>query len=461
MRAVFARHKKIFFVGIGGIGMQGLALLLAAKGYTVGGSDRKAGPALDTLAHAGIRITLGHREENIAGYDILVYTLAADSQTPELVAARRAAMPCFSRADLLGYVMSYYPTRIGVAGMHGKSSTTAMLAATLQQGGIEPTVLCGAPLRPSGSSLLLGGEEVFLCEACEYKDSFLCLYPSLAVVLNCEWEHTDYFSSLAQVRASFHTYISRADTVILPADASPDCLPPTVGRRVLRFGLASFADIRACDVMYEEGCASFTYQFCGITRGHVRLAVPGAHNLQNALAVLGAAEVCRVPFPCMAAALAEYHGIARRLQVRGMWRRMTVYEDYAHHPTEVKASLAAMRLLMPPGARLFCVFQPHTYSRTASFFDDFLVSFEAADRLLLLDIYAAREENQSGVNAAALAAKISHATYAPGYSAACALLQKEGRAGDRILVMGAGDIPQIFQEMQGLCPCIPSSDVVE
>jgi UDP-N-acetylmuramate--alanine ligase len=464
MRAVFSRHKKIFFVGIGGIGMQGLARLLAGRGFTVGGSDRCQSDGVARLREAGIPVAIGHREENIQGYEVIVYTLAAERETPELVAARRAALPCFSRADLLGLLMSEYPVRIGVAGMHGKSTTTAMLADILRTALLSPTVVSGGTLGSCGTSVQPGQGRIFLCEACEYKDSFLCLYPTVALVLNCEWEHPDYFKSPGQVKASFYTYMRRAGLVILPADCPQNDLPPTGGMRVLRFGLSLAADARAVDVTYHHGCAEFTYLFCGIRRGRVRLAIPGEHNLQNALAALAVAEACHVPFATAAQALRACHGADRRLTPRGCWRGVTVYEDYAHHPTEIRASLAALRRVMEEekngredAPRLFCVFQPHTYSRTAALFDEFASSFSMADEVVFLDIYAAREQNESGVRIEDLAEATPHACYAPSFSAAAAFLTAHCRPNDLLVVMGAGDVFRLFD----LLPCNFSGDVIQ
>ena len=447
IREVLSRHKKLFFVGIGGIGMQGLAMLFSRYGFAVGGSDRTASAAVLQLREAGIPVSIGHREENVRGYEVVIYTLAADRETPELVAARRAALPCFSRADLLGFLMSQFPVRIGIAGMHGKSTTTAMLSDIFCTAMRDPTVVCGGKMGQGNVVARKGRGRTFLCEACEYKDSFLCLYPTIAVVLNCEWEHPDYFKSLAQVKASFHTYMQRAALVILPADGAPCNLPPTNGMRVLRFGLSPVADARAVSVVYRAGCAEFDYWFCGIRRGRVCLSLPGEHNLQNALAALAVAEACRIPFPLAAQALFACRGVERRLRLRGQWQGVTVYEDYAPPPTEIRASLAALRRMT--GGRLICVFQPHTYSRTAALFDDFAACFAEADEVILLDIYAAREENESGVSSKQLAAAAPRAIYMPDFGAAAAHLATHCRAGDLLVVMGAGDVFQLFDRL----PC--------
>lgn len=427
--------------------MQGLAMLFSRYGFAVGGSDRAASDVTRRLQASGIPVSIGHREENISGYEVIIYTLAADCETPELSAARRAALPCFSRADLLGFLLSQFSVRIGVAGMHGKSTTTAMLADIFTAAMRDPTVVCGGKMMPGNAVVRQGRGHTCICEACEYKDSFLCLYPTVAVVLNCEWEHPDYFKSVAQVKASFHTYMQRAALVVLPADGSPYDLPPTCGMRVLRFGLSPIADARAAAVTYHNGCAEFDYLFCGIRRGRIRLSLPGEHNLQNALAALAVSEACAIPFASAAQALSACRGVDRRLSLRGMWQGVTVYEDYAHHPTEIRASLSALRKMT--SGRLVCVFQPHTYSRTAALFHDFVSCFSEADEIVLLDIYAARERNESGVNAKALADAITNAVYMPDLSAAVAHLAERCRPGDLLVVMGAGDVFQLF----ALLPC--------
>lgn len=432
------RCKTVFFVGIGGIQMEALALLLHQRGYVVRGSDREQSAATVRLTSAGIPVSIGHRAENVKGADCVFYTLAVDSENPELVAARCAGIPLFSRADLLGALMKEAPTRIAVAGMHGKSTATAMFAAILSAAGTQPTVVGGAPLAPKGGAYLLGGGEIFLCEACEYRDSFLCLDPTVAIILNTEWEHTDYFKSASAVARSFSRFASGAGTVILPDHGCADIhLPPAA--RIIRFGLSEAADARACSVTYDGGCPCFSYSFQGREYGRVRLSVLGEHNVMNATAALAAAEILGVPFPLAAAALASFRGIDRRLQEKGVWRGMTVYEDYAHHPTEIRASLAALRRVAG-GGRLFCIYQAHTFSRTESFFSEFAEALSASDHTVYLDIYAAREKNESGVSAAALAKATKNASYAKDPAAALSKIGQMARAGDTLVVMGAGDI---------------------
>lgn len=436
--AALRRGKKVFFVGIGGIGMQGLAFLLKERGFSVAGSEREESAAVSRLRAAGISVTVGHKSENSAGSDLLVYTLAVSPDNPELTYARANAIPCVSRAELLGYLMHLWDLGIAVAGTHGKSSVTGMLAAALSAAGCDPTVIAGAPLSADGASFRAGGERFFLCEACEYKDSFLHLTPQIAVALNLELEHTDYFHSRAQIENSFLRFLASAKIAVLPSDAK--VAPPTPdGVRAVRFGLEEEADARAENIVYTDGCAAFDLCFCGKKCGQVSLRVPGEHNLTNALAALAVCAVLGVDMPAACAGISSFTGVGRRLERRGRFCGMTVYDDYAHHPTEIRASLAALRRAHPHSG-LLCVFQPHTYSRTAALFSEFAESLGQADRVYLLDIYAAREQNESGVDIRCLAAAIPHAVYCPLRESLPARLADEGKKGDILVFMGAGDI---------------------
>lgn len=446
--AEFFRKKRIFFVGIGGIGVRGIAYFLRGRGYEVGGSDRTESEATAALRTAGIPVAIGHAREHIRGYEILVYTLAIEGDNPELCAAREAGIPTYSRADVLGYLMSLYPTRIAVAGMHGKSTVTAMLAAILREGGKDPAVISGAPLGDGEESFWFGGKETILVEACEYKDSFLCLSPTVAVVLNAEEEHPDYFHSGKEVCCSFSRFLQGTETAILPAARQAVALLPDPCSRVLRFGCEADADDTAAALTYKQGNAAFDYISGGINQGRIELKVPGEHNLQNALAAACAARVCGVAPSAICTALSNFGGTPCRLQARGACRGVDLYEDYAHHPTEIRASLSALRQMMRKNGRLLCLFQAHTYSRTAAFFCDFADALSAADIVVLTDIYAAREQNESGVSAAALAAAIPAAVYEGDAEAAFARLLSLARAGDTVVVMGAGDVRRVLEKIE-------------
>lgn len=444
--AILRRKSKVLFVGIGGIGMQSLAILLSVRGHTVLGTDRAPSKeSLCRLSSYGIEVHRGHTAEAAAHCDMLVFSLAVPYSSPELMYARACGIPCFSRADILGYLMAHYPARVGVAGMHGKSTVTAMLAAILEEDGKDPTVVSGAPLSFGGAPLRMGGDEIFLAEACEYGNSFLSLSPTLAVVLNAELEHTDFFHSEDEVRASFAAFMQGADTVVLPAAPTrvPLEVPPVA--RILRFGTENGADVQAKDLTYTDGKTYFNLYIAGKNCGRVEFELLGIHNVHNATAAAAAAHALGASPAATVRALSAFRGAPMRLERKGEREGVLFFADYAHHPTEIRASLAALRLLAAArGGRLLCLFQPHTYSRTASFFCDFVNALSAADRVILLEIYAAREQNESGVSSVSLAASLPNAIFARDHAAALSHLCAEARAGDVAVIMGAGDIHLIF-----------------
>lgn len=445
MQAFFCCPRKLFFVGIGGIGMQALAVMMKKRGHTVLGSDHApSGAALSLLSSHGISVYTGHSAAPLSGCDALIYTLAVPPDSPELVAAREASIPLFSRADILGYLMRESPTRVAVAGMHGKSTVTAMLAAILEEGERAPTVVSGAPLLRGGQSFLEGKGEIFLAEACEYRDSFLCLDPTVAVVLNAEMEHTDYFHSPAQVRRSFAAFMRGARSVVLPAAPTSIPLDPPKGCELLTFGVER-GDVHAENLLFSCGKGSFDLYIRDKSCGRVNLALLGEHNVENALAACAASLACGVSPEAAVEALSHFTGTPTRLEEKGERHGVALYADYAHHPTEIRASLAALRRVAKErGGRLFCLFQPHTYSRTASFFCGFADALSGADRVILLNIYGAREKNESGISSSVLSNAISRGVHAADLATAVSILDAEAHEGDIAVVMGAGDIHRIF-----------------
>lgn len=429
--------------------MQSLAILLAEHGHTVSGTDRNpTEESVRRLSSHGITVHRGHDREAARDCDVLVFSLAVPYDSPELVYARACGIPCFSRADILGYLMAEYPIRVGVSGMHGKSTVTAMLAAILQEDGKDPTVVSGAPLSLGGTPWRMGEGEIFLAEACEYRNSFLCLSPTLAVVLNAELEHTDFFHTEDEVRASFAAFMQGAETVVLPFAPTRIPLDPPQNAGIIRFGTEEEADVTAKNLSLADKKTSFDLYIQGKKCGRVELELLGIHNIQNALAAAAAAYALGASPDATVRALSGFCGAPMRLERKGEQGGVLFFADYAHHPTEIRASLAALRQVSAArGGRLFCLFQPHTYSRTASFFCDFINALSAADRVILLDVYAAREQNESGVSSAALAASLSNALYARDHGAAISLLRAEIREGDVAVIMGAGDIHAIFSRL--------------
>ena len=436
--------KAIYFLGIGGITMSSLAHITKANGFKVGGSDRTLSPLTDRLAAEGIEIFKGHAAEQLDGYDALVYTVAVRDDTPELVRARAEGIPVVSRADYLGYIMRGYTHRVGIAGMHGKSTTTSMTTEIFLAAKADPTVVSGAELSSIDGAYRVGGRENFIFEACEYMDSFLDFYPTVAVVLNIEMDHVDYFKDMEQVKRSFRAYIDKTVgcgcAVLNADDDNVRDMAAGFGGSMLTFGIKRSADVMAKNIVYEQGRASF--DLChGSMKKRVHLAVCGEHNVYNALAAAACAILCGIPSGAVVTGLGNFRGAKRRLEFKGKLCGADVYDDYAHHPTEIAATLDAARQM--GYERIICVYQPHTYSRTKGLFDEFAAALGKADLPILCDIYAARETDTLGVSSELLAKATRGALYMESFDKVAAYLRQTAHAGDLILTMGAGDISKL------------------
>lgn len=439
---------SIFFIGIGGISMSALAQLSLSLGYTVGGSDRCENAQTEQLKQMGVPVFPSHNAANTANYDAVVYTVAIGSDNPEYLAAQAAGKPLLSRADYLGYLMVSYRHRIGIAGMHGKSTCTAMCAQIFLSA-TDPTVLCGAELPAlQGSTCCIGEErEHFVFEACEYMDSFLDFNPTLAVVLNAGMDHPDYFQSMEQIRASFLSYARRTlggGTALYNADDAQSVLALQAfeGHHVT-FGIQKPADYSARSICLREGVTVFDFCKNGEPLCKIELHAFGTHNVYNALAAAAAAHLCGIPAEKIAQSLAEFVGAKRRMEQKGYLNGAVVYDDYGHHPVEIAATLSGAREM--GYSRILCAYQPHTYSRTAKLFDDFVCAFDCADRVYFADIYAAREQNAFGVSSKMLAEKIGDgAEYCGSLAHVAKALKRDATAGDLVIVMGAGDIYKIY-----------------
>ncbi|MBQ8416757.1 MAG: UDP-N-acetylmuramate--L-alanine ligase [Clostridia bacterium] len=441
--------KSIFFIGIGGISMSALALLTRGAGYIVGGSDHGENAQTVHLKQEGIPVFVGHDEANVSRYDAVVYTVAIASDNPEYLAAKRMGKPLFSRADYLGYLMMAYKNRIGIAGMHGKSTSTAMCAQILLDA-LDPTVLCGAELGVLQNSTCRIGKkrEHFVFEACEYMDSFLDFNPTLAVILNIGLDHVDYFHDMEQIRDSFLCFARRAGkngTVLYNADdrESVEALAPYEGKHVT-FGVEKSADFTAREITHRDGSTEFDFCKGEKILCRIRLLVFGMHNIYNALAAASAAFLCGVSPESIARSLEGFVGAKRRMERKGVLTSgAVVYDDYAHHPDEIRATLSGAREM--GYTRVLCAYQPHTYSRTAGLLQEFSKAFHNADRVYMADIYAAREQNIYGVDSEMLAEKIGErAEYCGSFSAVAQAILRDAKAGDLVIVMGAGDIYKTF-----------------
>ena len=443
--------ESIYFIGIGGINMSSLAHISHLRGYRVGGSDREKTALTERLEARGIEISYKHDAENIENYDAVVYTVAISPDNPEYVRAHERGIPCISRADYLGYIMTGYKNRIGVSGMHGKSTCTSMCATVFMQGGADPTVLSGAELDAMGGAYRIGESENFIFEACEYMDSFLDFNPSTAIILNIEMDHVDYFCSMEQICESYAKFasITGKDGFVI-ANADNEYIPVALQNyegTVVTFGVTNkHANFTAINIRYSEGFPEFDIMrgdefFC-----HVKLSVTGEHNVYNALAACVAAYLAGISPEDVSQGLANFKGAKRRMEYKGRVNGALVFDDYGHHPTEVRSTLEGVAKLNPE--RLFCVFQPHTFSRTFTLMEQFATAFDSVDRVFIADIYPARETDDLGISGKTLAIRIGEkAEYISGIENIAAEINSTLYPGDVLVVMGAGDIYKVFDHL--------------
>ena len=444
--------ERIFFCGVGGVNMSSLAHMAMENGYLVRGSDRTESALTRALSESGADIRYTHAAENVDGCDAFVYTVAISPDNPEYVRAGELGIPRISRADFLGYVMTSRKMRIGICGTHGKSTTTAMCHSIFESSGADPTVMCGSTLAGVGSPYRPGRGNHFIFEACEYMDSFLDFNPTAAVVLNVEMDHVDYFHSIEQMRESYSSFAKiteKSGAAIYNADDENTVLSLEnySGRRI-SFGIENMgATFRATDIEFNGKGYSFTVLKDGKVYNRTDLAVSGRHNVLNALAATAAAYYGGVSAEDTAKGLSLFTGTHRRMEFKGNLNGVPVYDDYAHHPTEIAATVEAARALCPSG-RLVCVFQSHTYSRTRALMGGFAEALSAADKVFVAPIFPARETDTLGVDQYLLASEIGEkATGCANFPEICARLKSELCAGDVAIIMGAGDINSVFTEL--------------
>ena len=441
--------KSIFFCGIGGINMSSLAHVSKVCGWRVGGSDRTKSRLTERLEAEGIEIFYSHDAKNIESYDAFVYTVAIGEDNAEYVRAKERGIPIISRADYMGYIMTEYKNRIGVSGMHGKSTVTSMCASLLLSADTDPTVLSGAELDLMGGAYRVGGKDFFLFEACEYMDSFLDFNPNIAIILNIELDHVDYFEDIEHIKRSYRAFadisLKNGGTVIANADddnvlrAFYDC------EDVIYFGIENKkAKVMAENITQTNGKYSFDLVYCDDFVQRIDLSVSGYHNVYNALATSALALICGFSKESLYEGLKNFSGAARRMEYKGSVNGARVFDDYGHHPTEVKTTLAGVKKMLEGDGRLFCVFQSHTYSRTHALFDDFADALSVADRVIVADIYAARETDTLGVTPELLAEKIEGGVACHGFDNIAKKLKDELSKNDIAVVMGAGDIWHVF-----------------
>lgn len=445
------QYQSVYFIGIGGISMSGLAEILLSKGFTVAGTDMKDSEETQHLRNLGIKVNIGHRAENITDdIQLVIYTAAIQQDNPELIAAKQKNITIMDRAQLLGLIMQHYHYSVAIAGTHGKTTTTGMVSDILLFAKADPTITVGGILPTIHSNTKIGTSEYFVAEACEYCDSFLQFYPLIGVILNIEADHLDYFKNLENIRASFHKFaqnISPNGTLIINNNI-PNLTQITQNLpcHVETVGLEGNANWKAENITHEpDGRNSFDVLYNDNDLGRVHLHIPGDHNITNALSAFAVAYKLCLPTQDIIKGLERFHGTQRRFERKGEKNGVVVIDDYAHHPTEIKATLSAAKKIQHNTT--YCVFQPHTYSRTKTLFDSFATAFTDADVIIIADIYAAREKDTGLVNAKQLADEIArhnkNALYLGNFNQITDYLNTHCQNGDIILTVGAGDVYRI------------------
>ena len=428
--------KRVHLIGIGGVSMRPLGLVLQGMGLTVTGSDMNSSVSTDELIAKGIQVYIGHRQENIRGADCIIRTAAAHNDNPEIAAARVAGIPVFERAQAWGVIMQAYKNAVCVAGTHGKTTTTSMVTHILMEANVDPTVMIGGYLPLLRAGHRVGKGDTIILESCEYCDSFLNFFPTLSVILNIEADHLDYFKDLADIQKSFRKFAQLSSGGILANGDDPHVLEALKGLDYVSFGLNPnnrvhgeniHPDWRHLDVYCD-----------GVFYTHLDLNVLGRHNALNAIGAAGAAWMLGIPGEAVTRGLAAFSGAERRMQYKGTYRGADIYDDYAHHPDELAATIDAVASMHYD--RVILAFQPHTYTRTKALFSDFVRQLKRVDKVVLAEIYAARERNTVGISSKDLADQIPGAVYCETLPEVTSYLGSIARKGDVILTVGAGDI---------------------
>ncbi len=436
LKEYFCPGKHVHLVGIGGVSMRPLGLVLKGMGVLVTGSDMNSSVSTDELIAKGIHVDIGHRPENIQGADCIIRTAAAHNDNPEIAAARMIGVPIFERAQAWGVIMQAYENAICIAGTHGKTTTTSMVTHILMEAQMDPTVMIGGDLPLLHAGHRVGNGDTILLESCEYCDSFLNFYPTLAVILNVEADHLDYFKDLADVQKSFRAFAQLSTRGVLANGDDIHTQEALEGMEYVSFGLEDHNRVRAENMCHQW--RSFDVVCDGEKYCHLELSVLGKHNAMNALAAAGVAWMLGVPADAVEHGLATFHGARRRMEYKGTYNGAIVYDDYAHHPDELSATIEAVKTMGYD--RVVLAFQPHTYTRTSALFEDFVFQLRKADLVVLAEIYAARERNTIGISSLDLIKHIPGAVYCATLPDVTEALRGIAKPGDVILTVGAGDI---------------------
>lgn len=459
----FNQPCNIHFIGIGGISMSGLAEILLQEGFHVSGSDSKESPLTSHLSAKGATIFYGQKKEHITEtIDVVVYTAAVHPDNPEYQAASEKNIPLLTRAELLGQIMANYRISVGIAGTHGKTTTTSMVTQILLETDMDPTISVGGIMPAIGGNIRVGSSDVFVTEACEYTNSFLSFCPNMEVILNIEADHLDFFKDIDDIRHSFRLYMEKLNengTLVINGDIKDvDALTKNLPCHIIKVGTSSDENDYSADSIHfnEFACATFslihrTQEHKKENLGTVTLSVPGIHNVYNALAAIALCLRMNIPMETICLGLSKFKGTNRRFEKKGEIGGVTIIDDYAHHPQEITATLTAAKNY--PHRKIWCVFQPHTYSRTKALMDDFAAALSLADEVVLADIYAARETDNLGISSNDLKEKIQnngcHCHYFSTFDEIENFLLENCINGDLLITMGAGDIVKVGESLLG------------
>lgn len=450
-------NAKIHFIGIGGISMSGLAQIMHHRGFIVSGSDMKTSQTTNYLQSIGITVFYGHHQEHIKeDIDYVVYTAAIEENNPELIAAKKYAKYVFTRSEFLGFIMKSYDYPICISGTHGKTTTTSMLSHALLAANLEPTITVGGILKEIEGNIRLGGTRYFITEACEYCDSFLDFFPKIGIILNIEEDHMDYFKDIHQIRSSFQKFASK-----IPADGflaingatdNLDDFLKTVQCKVETFGFDPAYDWYADNIIFnEKACAEFDIYYKNNFYEHVALSIPGKHNICNCLAVCSIIHFLSIDKDTFCSSLHSFYGANQRFEIKGQIHDITIVDDYAHHPTEIAATLSVACAY--PHNEIYLIFQPHTYTRTKAFLTDFARALLPADHIIVTDIYAAREKDPGDIHAKDIVREIQklgkEALYLSDFDQIANYLLEHAVSHDLIITMGAGNVNRIADILLG------------
>lgn len=452
-----SQFKNVHCIGIGGIGLSAIAEILLAQGYKVSGSDIKESDLTQKLQSLGAHIYYQHEASNIEGIDLVIYSAAVSQENPELKAAMDQNITIASRAEVLGALMNDYETSIAISGTHGKTTTTSMVSLILEHSRKDPTILVGGNLSEFDGNVKIGKSNYFVTEACEYMDSFLSLYPKVEIILNIDSDHLDYFKDIEHIVKSFHCFsrLVPKDGLVIAYDANPfvKSVLDDLECKVLTFGFNDKCDYYAENIKFNSlGMPSYDLYHQNNYLGSLQLSVPGEHNIANSLAAAACCHSLGISIEDIVSTLNSYTGTQRRFDVIGITKnKIRIVDDYAHHPTEIKATLKAAQNI--PHNHLWCLFQPHTYTRTLALFEEFAEAFNDADKVVMAEIYAAREKNIYKISSKELVAEIKRVYpnkeiyYISDFDEITNFVINNAEKEDLVLTMGAGDIYKVAEDL--------------